>query len=187
MGLLVAGITGGASLIKTAKLKSIIDEMISIKTAYNAFYSQYGRVPGSTSEDPYNVTPSSSPESHGTSAGELAEKGFIDNKTNGGHVIYSKKVKKDGFSYSLYNNDSNMNIFKNDNIIANLMHTEHTGNHARVFSHREAKSIDTKIDDGLPKNGDVRGVITNGRTQYGSEEYSLSEAIEVDISVKFDF
>jgi prepilin-type N-terminal cleavage/methylation domain-containing protein len=184
MGLLVAGITGGASLIKTAKLKTIIDEIISIKTAYNTFYLQYGRVPGSTSEDPYNITPTGN---YSTAANELKEKGFIDNVTNGLHLIRSKKIKANNFSYALYNGSSSMNIFKNDNVMVNVVRTENDGNYTRVFSHKDAKSIDTKIDDGLPKNGDVKGGLSNGVQSYNSEEYSLSDAIEVDINVKFDF
>jgi hypothetical protein len=57
MGLLVAGVTGGASLIKNAKIKSLIDETYGIKTAYNIFYSRYGRVPGNIAGNPNTMAP----------------------------------------------------------------------------------------------------------------------------------
>lgn len=46
IGLLVAGITGGASLIENAKIKGVIDEFNNYNTSINTFYSLKGRLPG---------------------------------------------------------------------------------------------------------------------------------------------
>ena len=46
IGLLVAGVTGGASLIKSAKIKALGDEINSYKQAYFAFKALNGRTPG---------------------------------------------------------------------------------------------------------------------------------------------
>ena len=46
IGLLVAGITGGASLIESAKIKALGDEINSYKQAYFTFKALNGRAPG---------------------------------------------------------------------------------------------------------------------------------------------
>jgi prepilin-type N-terminal cleavage/methylation domain-containing protein len=46
IGLLVAGITGGASLIKSSELRSAIGEARAYQVAVNGFYSQYNYLPG---------------------------------------------------------------------------------------------------------------------------------------------
>jgi prepilin-type N-terminal cleavage/methylation domain-containing protein len=46
IGLLVAGITGGANLIKSAELRSIITEARSYRTAVNAYYTSQDTLPG---------------------------------------------------------------------------------------------------------------------------------------------
>lgn len=46
IGLLVSGVTGGASLIKSAKNRAFINEMNSYKQAFLAYYAQTGNYPG---------------------------------------------------------------------------------------------------------------------------------------------
>ena len=46
IGLLVAGVTGGASLIDSAKVRSLINEFTSYKQALYAFKAEKGRLPG---------------------------------------------------------------------------------------------------------------------------------------------
>ena len=46
IGLLVVGVTGGASLIKSAKQRAFINEMNSYKQAFLAYYAQTGNYPG---------------------------------------------------------------------------------------------------------------------------------------------
>ena len=46
MGLLVAGVTGGQSLIQSAKTRAIINEATGYKRAVNIFYAKNGRLPG---------------------------------------------------------------------------------------------------------------------------------------------
>lgn len=46
IGLLIAGITGGASLIKSSELRSVMSEARGYAVAVNAFYSQYDALPG---------------------------------------------------------------------------------------------------------------------------------------------
>ena len=46
IGLLVAGVTGGASLIRSAQLRSVMSEARGYSVAVNAFRVQYDRLPG---------------------------------------------------------------------------------------------------------------------------------------------
>lgn len=50
IGLLIAGVTGGASLIKSSELRSIITEARSWAIGVNSFYNQFDALPGD-----YNV------------------------------------------------------------------------------------------------------------------------------------
>ena len=46
IGLLIAGITGGASLIKSSELRAVMGEARAYAVAVNAFYTQYNALPG---------------------------------------------------------------------------------------------------------------------------------------------
>ncbi|MDX2082556.1 MAG: prepilin-type N-terminal cleavage/methylation domain-containing protein [Rickettsiales bacterium] len=46
IGLLIAGVTGGASLIKSSELRSIMGEARAYSVAVSGFYSQYSYLPG---------------------------------------------------------------------------------------------------------------------------------------------
>ena len=46
IGLLIAGITGGASLIKSSELRSAMGEARGYAVAVNAFYTQFDALPG---------------------------------------------------------------------------------------------------------------------------------------------
>lgn len=51
IGLLVAGVTGGASLIRSAKLQSAVNDMESLKRSFFIFYAAKNRVPGDLNGD----------------------------------------------------------------------------------------------------------------------------------------
>ena len=51
IGLLIAGITGGASLIKSSELRSIMGEARGYAVAVNSFFTQYDRYPGDSDID----------------------------------------------------------------------------------------------------------------------------------------
>jgi hypothetical protein len=192
MGLLVAGITGGASLIKNAKIKSLIDEIHGIRTAYNIFYSRYGRVPGNKSGHPNTM---------GTignlalqSVKDLIDAGLINNVpgnyqgNNTDHIMRSNKVRNVYYFLTSYPTDTSYTI--TDFAGHNLIHV-YSGNGAvRLFPHPDAKSIDVKMDDGLPKSGSVRGSMGDyGYYIYtnASNEYYQSSEIGTDLMIKFDF
>ena len=49
IGLLIAGITGGASLIKSSELRSIMGEARGYAVSVNSFFTQYDQYPGDAS------------------------------------------------------------------------------------------------------------------------------------------
>ena len=51
IGLLIAGITGGASLIKNSQLRSVIGEARAYSVTVNAFYTQFNGLPGDYVKD----------------------------------------------------------------------------------------------------------------------------------------
>lgn len=51
IGLLVAGITGGASLIESAKIRNFINEITGYNQAVSIFYAAKGRLPGDANND----------------------------------------------------------------------------------------------------------------------------------------
>ncbi len=51
IGLLIAGITGGASLIKSSELRSVMGEARGYAVAVNAFYTQFNGLPGDYSNN----------------------------------------------------------------------------------------------------------------------------------------
>ena len=51
IGLLVAGITGGKSLIESASIKNFISEYNNIKTSFNAYFLETGAFPGDVDND----------------------------------------------------------------------------------------------------------------------------------------
>ncbi|MFI4983935.1 MAG: type II secretion system protein, partial [Rickettsiales bacterium] len=48
IGFLVAGIAAGTSLIEEAKLRSVVTDFDTFKTAFNGFSAKYNAVPGDT-------------------------------------------------------------------------------------------------------------------------------------------
>jgi prepilin-type N-terminal cleavage/methylation domain-containing protein len=192
MGLLVAGITGGASLIKNAKIKSLIDETYSIRTAYNIFYSKYGRVPGNKAGDPNTMAQIG--DGNSITARELIDDGLVNNvpgdyqgnKT--GHIMRSRKARDVYYFLSSYPNDTSYTM--TDLAGHNILQVHTSIGNVRLFSHIDAKNIDVKMDDGLPKSGGVRGGMGNfGNYIYTNttNEYYQSSEIGTDLAIKFDF
>ena len=56
IGLLIAGVTGGASLIKSSELRSVMGEARGFAVAVNAFFTQYNALPGDYSIGIKNAT-----------------------------------------------------------------------------------------------------------------------------------
>jgi len=89
IGLLIAGITGGASLIKSATLRAVMTEARNYNTAVNSFYVAYNAYPGD-----YTVNFAS-----GVATGYIGDgDGRIEfNSTSGGTTTATAQGKAEGF------------------------------------------------------------------------------------------
>jgi prepilin-type N-terminal cleavage/methylation domain-containing protein len=92
IGLLIAGITGGASLIKNSELRSVMGESRGYAVAVNGFYSQYAYLPGDYATAIAGAMASStSTAAYGTSASS-AQNGKIEYYTNSVESYLSESV-----------------------------------------------------------------------------------------------
>lgn len=105
IGLLIAGVTGGASLIKNAELRKITEEARGYQTAVNSFYAKYNALPGD-----YNVA-------IGTMTGDI-----VTNHTSDNLIQYYAAVT----TYANTGRSENYGAWqqlKNDNFIPDILTT----------------------------------------------------------------
>ena len=175
LGLLVAGVTGGASLIKSAQLRSIVTEFTNYRTAYNSYYAQFGKVPGADT-DPSII------KDDEAALTDLFEEGVIDKSPIEGTSSENYISSKFGKNAKWFLNNAGASFaavadFSNANILSLSGSVDYaTG----ALTSDEAENIDTKIDDGIATSGIVRGVKYSSaaaETEYAEENttrnYSL--------------
>ena len=153
LGLLVAGVTGGASLIKSAQLRSVVTEFTNYRTAYNSYYAQFGKVPGSDA-DPNMI------KDDNAALTELFNEGIIDKSPiteDEGTANYVASKFGRNAKWFLDNAGDSFVItdFSNTNILSLSGSSDYeTG----ALTAEEAENIDGKIDDGEAGTGLVRGL-----------------------------
>ena len=211
IGLLIAGITGGASLIKSSELRSVIGEARGYAVAVNAFFTQYDALPGDFS------TAISSPDNLGnqnarieffnaSSINEGAEAwrdlrtaGAIDNTLTilGVNVAQSpgvnfpgSKTKSNGWVFDSTNADSKnwVVLTGSTGLVANATDTivNGTSRASAALIPTDALSIDAKTDDGRSTTGRVLGVlsgcITGTAYQVATTTRACALAFNVDVN-----
>ena len=179
MGLLIAGVTGGASLIKSAQLRSIVTEFTNYRTAFNTYYAQFGKVPGASDTDG-NVIDTANDATGALSA--LFAEGIIDREPTDGAV--ASKFGKGAKWYLTNAGDSYVaSDFSNLNV---LIFSGAQDFITPVLTNREAQSIDEKVDDGKSKSGLVRGV---QKTAEGGNAVTNSDYVEdtIETAKKWGF
>jgi len=196
IGLIVAGVVGGQTLVKQAQLRSVISEYNKYDIAANAFKLEYASLPGDM------------PNAYSYWAGNCAGSAATCNGNGNGRVLYNEagiaqsqenfmawrhlnlaelipgsftgdndssgihdmtpaiNVPGSDFngggwyygsnSYWQSNIDSIIGI-KNWLVIGSESNTSHTFN--ALFTPSQAKSIDDKVDDGIPFVGKVKGIV----------------------------
>lgn len=184
IGLLIAGITGGASLIKSSELRSVMGEARGYAVAVNAFYSQFNALPGDygTALAPATVagdadskieyySDATTPVAEGIQAW-LALKGIgaVDPTITAVAVgvaqvvttnMPASKIKSSGWAFD-YNTASSQNVVVltqgiSTGTAANTLVNGATISTAAITP-ADALSIDSKIDDGKADAGKVRAV-----------------------------
>lgn len=179
LGMMVAGVTGGASLIKSAKINKICNQMIEYKRAYNTYYARFGKPAGYDSGGNWNSK---------TVADDLYKAGIINlnNVVFNGNAVTSNVICPNG-----YNGDSCTGIafmYSNlgwvDSSFSEYGESAHflstTDDIGTINCNRElGLAIDTKLDDGNPKTGIIR---PDGSDSENEDDYAweyLSMLIEI--------
>ena len=178
IGLLVAGVTGGQSLIESAKQRSFITELRNWDVAVNTFYAAKGRLPGDTNNDgkfgqyvddnyngyfpaPYDGTKYSIPNYFTAPFVDLYLNEIIDFKpeyTSGSQyegLPTSNALKSKSIYYfvSLANRINYFTYLKN--IKDNILLLSFGYSNAR-YNTSFASGVDNKIDDNNPHGGKFR-------------------------------
>ena len=154
MGLLVAGVTGGASLIKSAQMRSVVNEFTNYRTAYNTYYAQFGKVPGSDT-DPNVIADDNA------ALTDLFDEGIIDREpvTEGedgtANYVSSKFGRNAKWFLSNAGDAFTITDFSNMNVLSLSGAADYT---TGALTGNEASNIDDKIDDGQSDTGLVRGI-----------------------------
>ncbi|HSQ97782.1 MAG TPA: prepilin-type N-terminal cleavage/methylation domain-containing protein [Rickettsiales bacterium] len=179
IGLLVAGITGGASLIKSAELRATISEIRNYQIAVNAFFVEKGYLPGTSSgsSDQMDLLYS------GTAWNELYSANIttfdaIATTTafTASSDVNSPKGKMKGSVYlfgyiDTYLNDINSNsLLLVGNGTVTEASTSGTGELTAIGTNTSlpilkpstAKQIDNKMDDSKPSSGKVLALGSSG-------------------------
>lgn len=200
IGLLIAGITGGASLIKSSELRSVMSEARGYSVAVNAFYSQFNDLPGDYATA---VGEESSYVGNGNGKIEFAnvdtllaesnmawyalqQVGAIDDALtlkivadglNPGTNFPSSKIKAAGWIFSYVNNQNTV-VLTGAIASGSSAGDEATDVATAALLPSDALAIDTKIDDGVADTGKLRGsIINSGSTVntscYNSDKYVI--------------
>lgn len=188
IGLLVAGVTGGASLIKSSELRSVIGEARAWAVSVNGFYNQFGYLPGdySTAIGSASVGDADSKIEYlnestiaeGRAAWfQMKGAGVVDSTvissapvattSVAGSVVFgsqvpSSKIKSSGWDFD-YNTTSLQNVVVLTGTISAAGTVANTLVNGTVTSTgaitpTDALSIDSKVDDGKANTGKIRGV-----------------------------
>lgn len=184
IGLLIAGVTGGASLIKSSELRSVITEARSWAIAVNSFYNQFDALPGD-----YGVVLGTSEAGDDDDAIEYVnDSGIAEGRnawvqmravaildanvlTNASAVIATStgvttfgvnqpasKIKAAGWDFD-YNANTTQNVVVLTGAITGGTTSLIAGTLATgAITPTDALSIDSKFDDGLVAAGKIRGV-----------------------------
>lgn len=195
IGLLVAGITGGASLIRSAELRAVISEVRNYQTAINAYYTAVGELPGGVSSDQLLFSET------GVAWQDLYDEGITDVEpgTSTGSATaldsdYGMSSKIKGSYYVLgYNNgamEQNVLFLIADNgtaeTAAALTALTATGSLTNPsITRRDANFLDDKIDNGVIDSGRVYSFDagTSGACAYDSTDATKDCAIAFGIGL----
>ncbi len=175
MGLIVAGVTAGKSLVKQAQLRSVINDINKYKYAVNSFKMQYSAFPGDMASASYYWS-----TSNGNGNGKLihSSNDMTENLLFWQHLVLSGLIQGRYVSadqgtpnsvpginvpkaywnagYYATNAYENHGIFGTTSANAISLTIQGPYNwFYGVIRPREAHAIDAKIDDGLPARGMV--------------------------------
>ena len=176
IGLLVAGITGGASLIKSAELRAVMTDIRNYQTAVNAYYTSRGELPGTSGSSEMNFDNSC------LAWAQMVNEGIVDANLTSFSLISGTKQytcdpitsvtandsvgsKMKGGFYALgYNDEMLSNVIflvGSGETVSNMKNAETGSGTAKlsetVVSRKDAKFLDDKMDNGISNSGKIYG------------------------------
>lgn len=162
IGFLMASVTGGQSLIASAKLKAFINEVNEYKKAATIFYSTKQRLPDDKENRGKFLINGDNTMFHEPFQ-EFYKTGILDfdakecdgeYECNGVNIPKSKVFKRGAFMFvtEYFDEDSNYLAFK-------FYYSETP--EADQVSPKIAERIDQMLDDGIPNDGDVRAYLSD--------------------------
>ena len=176
IGLLVAGITGGSSLIKSAELRAVMTDIRNYQTAINAYYTSRGELPGTSGSSEMSFDNSC------LAWAQMVNEGIVDANLNAftkdsttkqysctsiTSVSSSNSIgsKMKGGYYALgYNDEMLSNVIflvGSGETVGNMKDAETGSGTAKlsktVVSRKDAKFLDDKMDNGISDSGKIYG------------------------------
>lgn len=240
IGLLIAGVTGGASLIRSSELRAAISEARGWSTAVNGFYNQFNAYPGdynvalgtdagaignansriesftternpsgnqstNTACDTTTTPPTGCSFEDDVAWVQLRNAGVIDTNVvsattvgatwaTNTHATFgtsnpTSRIKSSGWVFD-YNTTNVQNVV----VLTGAVTTQPNATNSFVngapvstaaITPADALSIDTKVDDGAPSAGRVRGVLTgcNNATAYTTSTTTRACALSYQVDL----
>jgi prepilin-type N-terminal cleavage/methylation domain-containing protein len=200
IGLLVAGVTGGASLIKNAELRAVMGEARGYQTAVNSFFARYNGIPGDYGQTGaaqggdnngvINLDNGVNRDEGYIALAVLGNEGFVDatydrstsavdfadTSLTPGTEIPASKLQNAGWIFDSNNDTQNVVVLTKSIAAYNDALTD--GSNAAVsLTASDALSIDTKSDDGSAASGVVRN--HNGGSCDAAGVYDTAQTTEV--------
>jgi hypothetical protein len=192
MGVLILGTMAGNNLIKVSKMTAIIKEYNSIRLLSNAFYLDYGRLPGDTNGDnridPNTVASGSSYKENiylwrellidnsNTNAGVLLYKpsDSVNNNLIPGVTIPTTKYNPNVFGWNLSHRDN----FRNNILTLASYDNDNNNLITQSIPAIAVQYVDNKIDDNKPLSGSIFSTLDGSSTEcnpsHSSNEYDLN-------------
>jgi prepilin-type N-terminal cleavage/methylation domain-containing protein len=203
IGLIVGGVTAGSTIAQQARIRTIINEATTYKSAISTFQTAYGALPGDISNaSSYWPSCDGTPTNcNGNNNGwidltssltqnealrawqQLAASGIIPGSYTGiatvasqadiGTNVPGSKYFNAGYAIALYNYTSPGNVINFGAATTGAPLT------TAVLTPKDAYALDLKIDDGLARNGNVwaygsAGAATCYNTVSSVNQYNLS-------------
>ncbi len=208
ISLVVGGVIGGKSLIRSAELNSVVTDFTKYTTAYNNFLLQFDGVPGDFSEAesywPGLTTNGNGSHYIGKPPSGGAPRIFEERHYAWQHLVlaemingsYSGQGESGGYSGSVSGLNAPTSSIKGGGFV---LSSEHAGtyytNHLQfqklspsnngILMAKEGRIIDRKMDDGTPHSGRIRGGHAYVNSVYQadcagrySETYNVSQSDE---------
>ncbi len=203
IGLLIAGVTGGASLIKSSELRAVTGEARAWAISVNGFYNQFNNLPGDYATD---VGGTNAGDGDGTIEGyyasshsegraawwQMKSAGIIDStvvsnpskaltaavgSSQFGVIVPASKIKSSGWELD-YNSSATQNVVVLTGVETGAFSSSNTVYNGTsvasgAITPTDALSIDAKIDDGLASSGKVRGVLADC---FSSNTYTTTDS-----------